>query len=215
MSRSARLGDVQLLRLDAVVLHLLRQQVLLARSRSSRPRCSRRGGSLPSGRAAAPGCSSCSPSRRTSRPTGRTRPRRSGRRTSCSARDRAPRAAPSDGSPRKSMPILSTSSSRNSGLRTRDLGHVLQDLAGHRADVGAAMAADLGLVAHAAERHAHELAVRSPSRSTGRARSCPRRAGRRGTGSAPSAGRRAAGPRGTRRCVPSPSRGRSGRRRAP
>ena len=40
-----------------------------------------------------------------------------------------------------------------------DLGHVLQDLAGHRADVRAAMAADLGLVAHAAERHADELAA--------------------------------------------------------
>ena len=40
-----------------------------------------------------------------------------------------------------------------------DLGHVLQDLAGHRADVRAAMAADLGLVAHAAQGHAHELAV--------------------------------------------------------
>ena len=40
-----------------------------------------------------------------------------------------------------------------------DLGHVLQDLARHRADVGAAVAADLGLVAHAAQRHAHELAV--------------------------------------------------------
>ena len=32
-------------------------------------------------------------------------------------------------------------------------------LPGHRADVGAAMAADLRLVAHAAERHADELAV--------------------------------------------------------
>jgi hypothetical protein len=56
------------------------------------------------------------------------------------------------------MPILSTSSSRNSGFDP-DLAHVLQDLAGHRADVGAAVAADLGLVAHAAQRHAHELAV--------------------------------------------------------
>ena len=35
----------------------------------------------------------------------------------------------------------------------------LHDAAGHRADVGAAMAADLRLVAHAAERDAHELAV--------------------------------------------------------
>ena len=40
------------------------------------------------------------------------------------------------------------------------LRHVLHDLAGHGADVRAAMAADLGLVTHAAERHAHELAVR-------------------------------------------------------
>ena len=37
--------------------------------------------------------------------------------------------------------------------------HHLDDLAGERADVGAAVAADLGLVAHAAEREAHELAV--------------------------------------------------------
>ena len=40
-----------------------------------------------------------------------------------------------------------------------DLGHVLQDLARHRADVSAAVAADLGLVAHATQAHAHELAV--------------------------------------------------------
>jgi hypothetical protein len=37
--------------------------------------------------------------------------------------------------------------------------HHLDDLAGQRADVGAAMAADLGFVAHAAERHADELAA--------------------------------------------------------
>ena len=37
--------------------------------------------------------------------------------------------------------------------------HPLDDLAGEGADVGAAMAADLGLVAHAAERQAHELAA--------------------------------------------------------
>ena len=35
----------------------------------------------------------------------------------------------------------------------------LHDLAGQRADVGAPMAADLGLVAHAAQRHADELAI--------------------------------------------------------
>ena len=37
--------------------------------------------------------------------------------------------------------------------------HHLDDLAGERADVGAAMAANLGFVADAAERQAHELAV--------------------------------------------------------
>ena len=45
--------------------------------------------------------------------------------------------------------------------RVRGLGlaHRLDDLAGHRADIGAAVAADLGLVTHAAERHAHEFAA--------------------------------------------------------
>ncbi len=42
----------------------------------------------------------------------------------------------------------------------------------------------------------------SRARSTGRAKSCRRRARRPGTGSAPSACRRAAAPRGTRRCAP-------------
>src|SRR5258708_2322158 len=40
--------------------------------------------------------------------------------------------------------------------------HRMEDLDGHRADVGPAMAADLGLVAHAAEGDAHELAVHRP-----------------------------------------------------
>ena len=39
------------------------------------------------------------------------------------------------------------------------LAEVLHDLARHRADVRAAMTADLGLVANAAERHPHELAI--------------------------------------------------------
>ena len=43
-----------------------------------------------------------------------------------------------------------------------DPAEVLHDLAGHRADVGPAVAANLGLVAHTAERHADELAVRRP-----------------------------------------------------
>ncbi len=38
--------------------------------------------------------------------------------------------------------------------------HHLDDLAGQRADVGAAMAANFGFVAHAAQRHANELAAR-------------------------------------------------------
>ena len=44
---------------------------------------------------------------------------------------------------------------RVAGARLVD---ALEDAAGQRADVGAAVAADLGLVAHAAEREAHELA---------------------------------------------------------
>src|SRR5262245_7219777 len=39
------------------------------------------------------------------------------------------------------------------------LAHRLNDLAGHRADISAPVAPDLGLVAHAAEAHAHELAA--------------------------------------------------------
>ena len=63
------------------------------------------------------------------------------------------------GSPRKSVDILSISSSRNTGLLGAGLLQRLDDLAGQRADVRAAVAADLGLVAHAAERQAHELAA--------------------------------------------------------
>src|SRR6185312_511936 len=46
--------------------------------------------------------------------------------------------------------------------RVRGLGllHALDDLAGHRADIGSAVAANLSLVTHAAERHAHEVASR-------------------------------------------------------
>jgi hypothetical protein len=45
------------------------------------------------------------------------------------------------------------------GIMKAGLDHVLNDLARHRADVRAAVTADLGLVAHAAERHAHELTI--------------------------------------------------------
>ena len=40
-----------------------------------------------------------------------------------------------------------------------DLGHILQNLARHRADISAAMPANFSLIAHATQRHAHELAV--------------------------------------------------------
>jgi hypothetical protein len=55
---------------------------------------------------------------------------------------------------------LSISSSRKSGFEVFALRIALHDLARHRADIGAPVAADLGFVAHAAERHAHELATR-------------------------------------------------------
>src|SRR5262245_36621616 len=46
-------------------------------------------------------------------------------------------------------------------IRRLRLAHRLDDLAGHRADIGAPVAADFGLVTHAAERHAHEVAAGS------------------------------------------------------
>jgi hypothetical protein len=54
---------------------------------------------------------------------------------------------------------LSTSSSRNTGFIVPAFFIIWMILPGKRADVGAAVAADLGLVAHAAERQAHELAA--------------------------------------------------------
>ena len=76
----------------------------------------------------------------------------------------------------------------NSGLRDAGVAQRADDRAGHRADVRAAVAADLGLVAHAADADALELAARARARSSARARSCRRRAARRSTGS--SRGRR-------------------------
>ena len=59
-------------------------------------------------------------------------------------------------SPRKSIPILSISSSRKSRLTSR-LAHRLDDLAGHRAGISCA-GGGFRFVAHAAGRHAHGLA---------------------------------------------------------
>ena len=50
-----------------------------------------------------------------------------------------------------------------------DLLQRLDELARHRADVRAPVAADLGLVAHAAERQAHELAARRARDALGEA----------------------------------------------
>src|SRR5699024_2774780 len=41
-----------------------------------------------------------------------------------------------------------------------DLGHVLDDLARQRTDIGAPVATNFGFVTHAAEAHAHELTIR-------------------------------------------------------
>ena len=82
------------------------------------------------------------------------------------------------------------------------VAQVLDDPAGQRADVGAAVAADLGLVAHAAQRHAHELAAhgardRAAQRRLADARR-PDEAQDRSLRVAASAGAR----RGTRGCGP-------------
>ena len=57
------------------------------------------------------------------------------------------------------------------------LANALDDPAGHGADVGPAVAADLGLVVHAAQADADELAARAPWRCSCPATSCPRPAG--------------------------------------
>ena len=55
--------------------------------------------------------------------------------------------------------------------------HGLQEPAGQRADVGAAVAANLGLVAHAAQAERAQTCAPAPRRWSGPARSCPCRAG--------------------------------------
>ena len=65
------------------------------------------------------------------------------------------------GSPRKSRPSLSISSSMMTGIVGLGAANALNDLAGQCADVGAAMAANLRLVVHAAQRDALELAAQS------------------------------------------------------
>ena len=62
-----------------------------------------------------------------------------------------------DGSPRQSEPILSISSIRITGFDDSASRSERMIVPGHRADVGAAVAADLRLVADAADRDAHEL----------------------------------------------------------
>ena len=60
------------------------------------------------------------------------------------------------------MPILSTSSSMNTGLFVPAVLMLWMIRPGQRADVGAPVAADLGLVVDAAEAHADELAAHRP-----------------------------------------------------
>ena len=50
---------------------------------------------------------------------------------------------------------------KHQGVRALGRDHGVDDLAGHRADVGAAVAADLGLIPHAAEADADILAVQA------------------------------------------------------
>jgi hypothetical protein len=63
-----------------------------------------------------------------------------------------------DGSPRMVHAHLVDLVEKEERVGLLGLLHRLDDLAGHRADIGAAVTADLGLVTHAAQRHAHEFA---------------------------------------------------------
>src|SRR4029450_12192948 len=64
--------------------------------------------------------------------------------------------------PREVGALLADLIQQEQRVRRLSLPHRLDDLAGHRADIGAAVTTDLGLVAHAAERHAYEFASRRP-----------------------------------------------------
>ena len=77
----------------------------------------------------------------------------------CSARDRALRAAPTAGRRGNRRRPCRSRRSSSPGLRVPASRMRAHDRARHRADVGAAMAADLGFVAHAADREPHELAA--------------------------------------------------------
>ncbi len=104
----------------------------------------------------------------------------------CSARGRAPRAAPPAGSPRKSCPSLSISSSMKTGLFGAGLLHALDDAA--RAARRRRCGGGRGSRPRRARRRARcgRTCARARARSSGRATSCRRRAGRRGRGSGPS-----------------------------
>ena len=79
-----------------------------------------------------------------------------------SAPGRAPRAAPPPGRPGSPTADLVHLVEHEHRVDRAGLPHRLHDASGQRADVGPSMAADLRLVAHAAERKPHELAVHRP-----------------------------------------------------
>ena len=127
-------------------------------------------------------------------------------------RDRAPRAAPRPGSPRKSAPSLSISSSMKTGLFDSARRRPWMIC---RAARRCRCAGGRGSRPRRACRPARpaRTCARSPWRSIAPATSCRRPAGRRSRGSGPSRPASACGRRGTRGCGPWPSRGPSDRRR--
>jgi hypothetical protein len=67
------------------------------------------------------------------------------------------------GSPRKSLPSLSISSSTTTGFMVPARLRALMMRPGNGPDIGAPVAADLGLIAHATQADAHELAAQGPA----------------------------------------------------
>ena len=103
-----------------------------------------------------------------------------------SAPGRGPRAAPRTGSPRKSIAHLVDLVEQEHRVATsRPSSSLWMHLAGQRADVGAPVAADLGLVADAAERDAHEVTAGRVGDRLAERRLADARAGPRSTGSVP------------------------------
>ena len=184
MSRSAASVTFELVVLQAVVLHLLGQQVALRDVDLLVLGVARQADHFHPVEQRRRECSACSRCDEHHVATGRSRPRRSGRRTCGSAPDRAPRAAPT--TDRRGSPSPSCRS-RRAGTADCARRPWSCSAGSCRASSRCRCGDGRGSRPRRARRPAPcaRTCGWSRARSTGRARSCRRPGGRRGTGSAP------------------------------